>query len=235
MIIYLAAYLADRQPLMQGLIPLLAPTLLMSGLALLLLLIQRDLGTAWVFIFIYTIMIYAATGERRILYVSLASIALALVLGFEFIPLVHARIEAWLNPWLDPAGRSYQIVQGLLAIAAGGLLGRGPGMGSPGYVPVAHTDFIYTSILEEMGLIGGVRDTTGLDRLAVETGDGEGGASVTGGRYAAEGVYVGVEQGLDEQSSRVNVEVELTPNVTVESDVGADAQGRIGVRVEWDY
>ena len=85
------------------------------------------------------------------------------------------------------------------------------------------------------GLIGGVRDTTGLDRLAVETGDSEGGASVTGGRYAAEGVYVGVEQGLDEQSSRVNVEVELTPNVTVESDVGADAQGRIGVRVEWDY
>ncbi len=85
------------------------------------------------------------------------------------------------------------------------------------------------------GPIGSVRDTTGLDRLAVESGDGEAGASVTGGRYAAEGVYVGVEQGLDEQSSRVNVEVELTPNVTVESDVGADAQGRIGVRVEWDY
>ncbi|MQC26325.1 MAG: hypothetical protein DWG76_02600 [Chloroflexi bacterium] len=156
LIIYLAAYLADRQPLMRGLGPLLAPTFVMSGLALLLLLIQRDLGTAWVFIFIYTVMIYAATGERRILLASLLSIMLALFFGYEFIPLVHARIEAWLNPWLDSSGGAYQIVQGILAVAAGGLFGRGPGMGSPGFVPVAHTDFIYTSVVEESGLLGAI-------------------------------------------------------------------------------
>ncbi len=85
------------------------------------------------------------------------------------------------------------------------------------------------------GLPDQVRRSVGLDRLDVEVGDEEGETSVSGGRYVGDGVYVGVEQGLNEQSSRANVEIELTPNVTVESEVGADAQGRIGVRLEWDY
>lgn len=156
LIIYLAAYLADRQALIKGLLPLLAPTFLMTGLALLLLIAQRDLGTAWVFILIYMVLIYFATGQRRILMLSLLGIALALFLGYELVPLIRLRIEAWLNPWLDPSAGGYQIVQGLLAIAAGGLLGRGPGLGSPGLVPVSHSDFIYTSIVEESGLLGAV-------------------------------------------------------------------------------
>ena len=85
------------------------------------------------------------------------------------------------------------------------------------------------------GLLDQVRQSIGLDRLDVGV-DGESGqTSVSGGSYVADGVYVGMEQGLDEQSSRVNVEIEVTPNVKVESDVGADAQGRIGVNLEWDY
>lgn len=156
LIVYLAAYLADRQPLMSGLLPLLAPTALMAGMALLLLLAQRDLGTAWVFIFLYATMIYIATGQRRILLISVLSIVLALFAGYELFPLVHARIEAWLNPWVDPSGGAYQIVQALLAMASGGFFGRGPGLGSPNFVPVAHSDFIYTSIVEENGLLGAV-------------------------------------------------------------------------------
>ncbi len=85
------------------------------------------------------------------------------------------------------------------------------------------------------GIVERMRETIGLDRLDVEVGEESGETSVSGGRYVGDGVYVGVEQGLDEQSSRVNVEIELTPNVKVESDVGADAEGRIGVNLEWDY
>ncbi len=85
------------------------------------------------------------------------------------------------------------------------------------------------------GLLEQLRQKIGLDRLDVEVGEETGQTSVSGGRYVGEGVYVGVEQGLDEQSSRVNVEIEVTPNVKVESDVGADAEGRIGVNLEWDY
>jgi cell division protein FtsW (lipid II flippase) len=156
LIIYLAAYLADRQPLMSGLVPLLAPTVLMAGIALMLLLVQRDLGTAWVFVFIYTILIYVASGKRRVLVSSLLILAVALVAGYLFVGLVHARVDSWINPWLDPSGSSYQIVQGLLALAAGGIFGRGPGLGSPGFVPVSHSDFIFTSIAEESGLIGAI-------------------------------------------------------------------------------
>ncbi len=156
LIIYLAAYLADRQPLMTGLLPLLAPTAVMTGAVLLLLMVQRDLGTAWVFIFIYTILIYIAAGKRRVLLASAVVLILAMVAGYELVGLVHARIDSWLNPWVDPTNRSYQIVQALMAIAAGGMFGRGPGLGSPGFVPVAHSDFIYTSIVEESGLLGAI-------------------------------------------------------------------------------
>ena len=156
LIIYLAAYLADRQPLMSKLLPLMAPTALMTGMALLLLLAQRDLGTAWVFIFIYTLLIYAASGQRKVLVASLLMLVLALFAGYELFGLVHARVESWLNPWVDPSGNSYQIVQALLAVAHGGMIGAGPGMGSPGFVPVSHSDFIYTSIVEETGVLGAV-------------------------------------------------------------------------------
>jgi cell division protein FtsW (lipid II flippase) len=156
LIVYLAAYLADRQPLTSGLLPLLAPTALMTGVALLLLMIQRDLGTAWVFIFIYTIMIYIAAADRRVLLASLLILIFALFAGYELVPLVHLRVESWLNPWIDPSGSSYQIVQALLAVAAGGIFGSGPGLGSPGFVPVSHSDFIFTSIVEESGLLGAI-------------------------------------------------------------------------------
>ncbi|MCW5876995.1 MAG: FtsW/RodA/SpoVE family cell cycle protein [Anaerolineales bacterium] len=154
LIAYLSAYLADRQPLTRGWLPLLAPTALMTGLALLVLFVQRDLGTAWVFIFIYTLLVYGAVGKRRVLLGSLFLLVIALVAGYELIGLVHQRVDIWLNPWADPSNSSYQIVQGLLAVASGGLLGRGPGMGSPGVVPVSHSDFIYTSMVEETGLAG---------------------------------------------------------------------------------
>ncbi|MEX1248112.1 MAG: FtsW/RodA/SpoVE family cell cycle protein [Anaerolineales bacterium] len=156
LVIYLAAYLADRQPLTSGWLALLVPTALMTGVALLLLLGQHDLGTAWVFIFIYMIMIYAAAGKRRVLVASLFILVVALIAGYELVGLVHQRVEIWINPWADPSGSGYQIVQGILAVASGGMLGRGPGMGSPGIVPVSHSDFIYTSIVEETGLVGAI-------------------------------------------------------------------------------
>ncbi len=68
--------------------------------------------------------------------------------------MVRLRIDAWLNPWLDPSGRSFQIVQSLMAVANGGTSGRGPGLGSPGLVPVAISDFIFVAIAEETGLVG---------------------------------------------------------------------------------
>jgi hypothetical protein len=124
------------------------------GVALLLLLFQRDLGTASIFIFLYTIILFLASGKKRVLLISLAGLALAGVAGYFLFDVVRIRVDAWLNPWLDPAGRSYQIVQALISVANGGTFGRGPGLGSPGLVPVALSDFIFSAIAEETGLAG---------------------------------------------------------------------------------
>ncbi len=61
----------------------------------------------------------------------------ALGVGYFFIGVIRVRVEGWLNPWADPTGVSYQIVQSLLAVANGGIIGRGLGLGSPLLVPVA--------------------------------------------------------------------------------------------------
>jgi cell division protein FtsW (lipid II flippase) len=154
LIIYLAAYLADRLPLTNKLLPLLTPTLIMTGLTLLLLIAQRDLGTATIFLYLYTTILYVATGRKRIVLVSLFILILAGSVGYLSIDIVRVRVATWINPWLDPSGSSYQIIQSLIAVANGGLLGRGPGLGSPSFVPVQHSDFIFAAIAEELGLAG---------------------------------------------------------------------------------
>ncbi|HEX8990945.1 MAG TPA: FtsW/RodA/SpoVE family cell cycle protein [Anaerolineales bacterium] len=154
LVVYLSAYLADRLPLRLRFFPLLVPTLFLTGVALLLLVVQRDLGTASIFILLYTTVLFIATNRRRVLLAAAAALLLAGLVGFFFIDVVHARLESWINPWSDPSGRSYQIVQSLLAIANGGTFGRGPGIGNPGLVPVAHSDFVFAAIGEESGLAG---------------------------------------------------------------------------------
>ncbi|HJW91221.1 MAG TPA: FtsW/RodA/SpoVE family cell cycle protein [Anaerolineales bacterium] len=171
LVVYLAAYLADRQPLLRlspisapspsssrrrnaALLPVLAPTLVMTGLTLLLLLAQRDLGTASIFIFLFAAIVYLGTGRLSVVVVSALLLALASAAGYYLFDVVQLRVDAWLNPWLDPSGKSYQIVQSLLAVANGGIIGRGPGLGNPSLVPIPHSDFIFVAIAEESGLIG---------------------------------------------------------------------------------
>jgi peptidoglycan glycosyltransferase len=81
-------------------------------------------------------------------------LAAAIGIGYRFSPLITLRLNIWLNPWLDPQGNSFQIVQSLITIASGGLFGQGPGQGRPIYVPAVHTDFPFAAITEEYGFIG---------------------------------------------------------------------------------
>ena len=158
LIVYLSAYLADRlgkhKAVRHGWLPLLAPTLLVTGLALLLLFFQRDLGTASLFLCLYATMLYTSTGKKRVILLSGLALVVAAVAGYFWFDVVRLRIDAWLNPWLEPSTRSYQIVQSLIAVASGGIFGRGVGLGSPGLVPVVQSDFIFAAIAEEQGLWG---------------------------------------------------------------------------------
>ena len=154
LVAYLAAYLADRLPINLNTFPLIYPTFLLSGIAILLLLFQRDLGTASIFLALYTIVIYLATGQRRTILFSALILIFMGVAGYYLVDIIRLRIDSWINPWNDPGGGSYQIIQSILAIANGGLNGRGPGLGSPALVPVAISDFIFAAIGEETGLTG---------------------------------------------------------------------------------
>jgi cell division protein FtsW (lipid II flippase) len=172
LIAYLAAYMADQQPflvlasqsvrakavdpldLSMPLIALLAPTLIMTGLALAVLVVQRDLGTAAIFLFLYAAIVYVTSGRKRVLVFSLLALGAAGAIGYVLYDVVRLRVDAWLNPWLDPSGRSYQIVQSLIAVANGGWLGRGPGLGNPSLVPLSHSDLVFAAIAEEFGLAG---------------------------------------------------------------------------------
>jgi cell division protein FtsW (lipid II flippase) len=154
LIVYLAAYMADRLPLHFKLFELLAPSAVLTGAALVILIGQRDLGSASLFIGLYAIMIYIASGKRRLLVASGILILVGGFIGYRLFDVIRLRVDAWLNPWIDASGRAYQIVQSLIAVASGGIFGSGIGLGSPGVVPVSQSDFIFSAITEEMGLIG---------------------------------------------------------------------------------
>jgi len=154
LVTYLAAYLADRLPFKWSFAQLIAPTLIIASAATALLIAQRDLGTATLLIVLYTLILFMASGKRRILGIAAAVILIAGIAGYAVFDVIRIRVNAWLNPWLDPYGESYQIVQSLIAIASGRLFGSGPGLGSPSLVPVASSDFIAAAISEETGLLG---------------------------------------------------------------------------------
>jgi cell division protein FtsW (lipid II flippase) len=156
LVVYLAGYFADRRTLrVQGLHAIL-PTFIAIGLALALLVSQKDLGSAIIFLFIFLAMLYTINGDRWILWAAPLALILAAVLGYFFIPVVQVRFTAWLHPFGDTQGISYQVIQSMIAIAEGNMIGTGLGLGSPGLIPVSVSDFIYAAIAEETGFLGAV-------------------------------------------------------------------------------
>jgi len=159
LIAYLASYLADRTVLepkksLSSLMPLLAPLVLVWVLSVALLAVQHDLGTGTLFLMLLAVLLYLASGRWEVLGIAALAAVGASIIGYRAFDIVRVRIQAWLNPWADPTGGSYQIVQSLIAIASGGIFGQGPGAGSPGVVPIAHSDFILAAVSEEWGLAG---------------------------------------------------------------------------------
>jgi cell division protein FtsW len=128
--------------------------LLMWGFCMILLVWQRDLGGASLFFIVFLAMLYASTGEAGYVAAGVGLIAAAGVIGYQLFGVVRLRVDTWWNPWPEANDRAFQIVQSLLAVAAGGVFGQGVGLGAPTYVPVVHSDFAFAAIAEEWGLIG---------------------------------------------------------------------------------
>lgn len=132
------------------------PLLGMWLTSLLVLVFQKDLGTALIYFGTFLAMVYVATS--RLLYIFFGFILFigGAVAAYLLVGHVHTRVSIWLNPWATAESTGYQIVQSLYAINAGGVLGSGLGAGYPGFIPAVHTDFIFSAICEETGLLGGL-------------------------------------------------------------------------------
>jgi cell division protein FtsW (lipid II flippase) len=168
LVVFLASYLSDRQeqlfetrpggwgapPATPQSLQYFLPMLVMWGFSALILVSQRDLGMSTLFFGVFVAMLYLASGRLFYVVAGAVLLALAAVMGYFLFDVVRLRVEAWWNPWADPSGRSFQIVQSLIAVAAGGIIGRGPGLGTPALIPVAHSDFIFAALAEEWGLVG---------------------------------------------------------------------------------
>lgn len=165
-VIFLASYLSENRELLSAssrkvgpfTIPRLrmfAPMFVMWGVALLIAVFERDLGSAVLFFTIFVVMLYVATGRASYVVVSLALLAIGGVFCYMLFNHIRVRFQIWLDPFADPSGSGMQIVQSLFSLADGGLIGSGIGKGMPTLIPVVESDFIFSAIGEEMGLLGG--------------------------------------------------------------------------------
>ena len=153
-IIYLASFFTDRLVAVQKKFFILLPTVFVAGTALVLLFFQKDLGTGIIFFLIFMGFIFSKKGDFALFLSILIAAVVTALLAYFNIDIVRVRIDTWINPFGDPSGASYQVLQSIIAIAEGGIIGSGPGLGSPGLVPVSLSDFIFSAIAEELGFLG---------------------------------------------------------------------------------
>ena len=163
--IFFAGYLAEKRDVLTATsrsflgvqIPALkyfGPVALVWAASLGLLVFEKDLGSSLLFFAVPLLMLYAATG--RIAYVLLGTILFSIgsVAAYFLIERVQIRVETWLNPWEDPDGVGFQILQSIFNISDGGLTGTGLGAGFSQTIPEVETDFIFSAIASELGLLG---------------------------------------------------------------------------------
>ena len=165
-VLFLAFYLASNRealsitmrrfgPFAVPRLRMLLPLLVTWGVCLLLVVFERDLGSALLFFVFFVIMLYVATGRVSYVVVSLLLLAVGGVFCYFAFSHVRNRVNIWIDPWSAAQEGGYQIVQSLYSLADGGLVGTGIGKGLPTYIPVVESDFIFSAVAEECGLLGG--------------------------------------------------------------------------------
>ena len=165
LIVFFAGYLAETRDLLAATsrtilgvqVPALkyfGPVALVWAASLGLLVFEKDLGSSLLFFAVPLLMLYAATG--RVAYVLLGTVLFAVgsLVAFMLFGHVQVRVRAWLDPWSYPDTDGFQILQSIFNIADGGLLGTGLGAGFAQTIPEVETDFIFSAIASELGLLG---------------------------------------------------------------------------------
>lgn len=126
------------------------------GLCVIILVLSNDLGAALLYAGTFLIVFFAGTGRALLTLAGLGMAGAGAVASYYVVSHVKTRVEIWQNPWRYHRTQGYQIVQGLMAIAAGGAFGAGLGLGYPEAIPVNTSDFIFAVICEEFGIVFGI-------------------------------------------------------------------------------
>ena len=185
LVVFLAGYLSENRallveqdtrlgPLRLPPLPYLAPMVAMWAIALGIVVIQRDLGAALLFFGVFLAMLYIATARISLVIIGFVLFLLGSALMAMLFDHIRTRIDIWVDPFADPLGAGFQVVQALHAFARGGLLGVGLGAGLPDIagrppIPEVHTDFPLAALGEELGILGVVA-ILGLYLVVVERG-----------------------------------------------------------------
>jgi peptidoglycan glycosyltransferase len=165
LVIFLAAYLVEKRELLStptwrvgpAMLPdpkHFAPLLLAWGSSILVMVREKDLGSSLLFFAVFLAMLYMATARASYVGVGAALFAVGATFAYHIFGHVRSRVTTWVNPWPLAQDQGFQLVQALFAFGSGGVAGTGLGLGSPGSIPNASTDFVFAAIGEELGLIG---------------------------------------------------------------------------------
>ena len=161
LIVFLAGYLREkREVLAQGRLKDFGPLLAIWGAAMLVIVQTNDLGSALLYYGIFLAMLYVATAKAWFAAAGLALFVAGSALLYQVVPRVEERVSIWIDPWEQSHAAGYQIVQSLFSIGNGGFAGTGLGKGvfattnGRDLIPQLNTDFIYSALAQELGLIG---------------------------------------------------------------------------------
>jgi cell division protein FtsW (lipid II flippase) len=163
--IFFASYLVEKRevlgiaarrvgPLALPEIRHFGPVLLAWAASLLVMVAEKDLGSSLLFFALFITMLWVATERASYLAVGLVMFSAGAFLSWRAFAHVQERVDIWIHPFADASGKGYQVVQATFALAWGGIAGTGLGLGNPGRIPAASTDFIFAAIGEELGLLG---------------------------------------------------------------------------------
>ena len=185
LVVFLAGYLAENRALLATgttrvgrylvpPLPYLLPMLAMWGLALSIVIVQRDLGAALLYFLVFLGLLYVATRRAAYVLFGIVLFFLGSVILYVLFTHVQDRINIWIDPFADPQGSGYQVIRALYAYGRGGVLGTGLGAGLPSVgdtlsIPAIHTDFVFAAVAEELGMLGAL-GVLGLYLVIAERG-----------------------------------------------------------------
>lgn len=164
LVVFFAAYLSEKRELLNAPytlgrlrlppLPYLLPMVALWALSMMIVIVEKDLGQGLLIFGVFLAMLYLASGRIGYVIGGLIAFAIGAYVLFRIFAHVQVRVDIWLDPWSRGLGTGSQLVQSQYALATGGIFGTGLGLGDPTNIPLVQTDFVFSAIGEELGLLG---------------------------------------------------------------------------------